>query len=301
MKVIVTTTINPPTEALRKFARLADWELLVVGDRKTPHATYDDLSCRYLHPDWQAETYPELSAVIGWNSIQRRNIGFLEAWRLGAEVIATVDDDNIPLPGWGDDVVVGRELAFDCYDAACGVFDPLSVTNHRELWHRGFPVQRLAERFDLSHVGKQRRRALVQANLWQGDPDVDAVCRITLRPDVEFDVSGYYGSRQPAPFNSQNTILHRDAFPAYCVLPAIGRMDDIWAAYLFQHEHPNSVVFGPATVYQERNPHDLVTNLEAELRGYRDTHRFVDSLGAPQAFLPAATSAFLDVYRDQFR
>mgnify|MGYP003724461491 FL=1 len=35
-KVIVTTTINAPTEALRKFAAMPDWELVVVGDKKTP-------------------------------------------------------------------------------------------------------------------------------------------------------------------------------------------------------------------------------------------------------------------------
>ena len=35
-KVIVTTTINPPTEALRKFGAMPDWELVVIGDKKTP-------------------------------------------------------------------------------------------------------------------------------------------------------------------------------------------------------------------------------------------------------------------------
>ena len=35
-KVIVTTTINPPTRAVESFQSMEDWELVVVGDLKTP-------------------------------------------------------------------------------------------------------------------------------------------------------------------------------------------------------------------------------------------------------------------------
>ena len=40
-KVIVTTTINPPTEAILRFDAMTDWDLVVIGDKKTP-----DYSCR---------------------------------------------------------------------------------------------------------------------------------------------------------------------------------------------------------------------------------------------------------------
>lgn len=35
-KVIVTTTINAPTIAIEKFDAMLDWELVVIGDLKTP-------------------------------------------------------------------------------------------------------------------------------------------------------------------------------------------------------------------------------------------------------------------------
>ena len=38
----------------------------------------------------------KLSQLIGFNCIERRNFGFLLAKKLGAEIIATIDDDNIP-------------------------------------------------------------------------------------------------------------------------------------------------------------------------------------------------------------
>lgn len=100
-KYIVTTTINPPTEATLKFLSKKDWTLIVVGDLKTPHNLYKKLNCIYLHPDEQEKKYRKLSDIIGWKTIQRRNIGFVEAFRLGADVIATVDDDNIPYENWG--------------------------------------------------------------------------------------------------------------------------------------------------------------------------------------------------------
>jgi hypothetical protein len=35
-RVIVTTTINPPTKAILAFQAMEDWELVVVGDKNTP-------------------------------------------------------------------------------------------------------------------------------------------------------------------------------------------------------------------------------------------------------------------------
>ncbi|MCP4385264.1 MAG: hypothetical protein GY798_28285, partial [Hyphomicrobiales bacterium] len=35
-RFIVTTTINPPTEAIRLFDLMRDWTLIVVGDHQTP-------------------------------------------------------------------------------------------------------------------------------------------------------------------------------------------------------------------------------------------------------------------------
>ena len=35
-RVIVTTTINPPTEAVHLFDAMPDWDLIVIGDLKTP-------------------------------------------------------------------------------------------------------------------------------------------------------------------------------------------------------------------------------------------------------------------------
>ena len=300
-KYIVTTTINPPTLATIKYSRKEDWTLIVVGDIKTPHYEYENLNCIYLSPEYQEKTYPELSDTIGWKSIQRRNIGFVEAYNRGADIVATVDDDNIPYDSWGTNVVVGETVEIDFYDTHLGVFDPLSVTEHNQVWHRGYPIELVPFRKEVTYSGKLKRRVLVQADLWDGDPDIDAMARLSIRPIVKFDkIQGPYGSLSISPFNSQNTFLAREVIPYYSVFPHVGRMDDIWGGYVLQHYFPNSVIYNKASVFQDRNVQDLITNLEKEIMGYRKTSELIRSLPDWQSIVPKETLSYWDAYRRCF-
>ena len=51
-RVSVTTTIKPPTKAVRLFDSIAGWELVVVGDLKTP-PDYRLERRRYIVPEEQ--------------------------------------------------------------------------------------------------------------------------------------------------------------------------------------------------------------------------------------------------------
>ncbi len=299
MKAIVTTTINPPTKALKEFLKIAkedDWHLIVVGDKKTPHDKYNEWLNRkvyatYYHPDEQESDHPALSKAIGWNCIQRRNLGLLLAYNMGADIIATIDDDNIPYKGWGRNCVVNKAAELEIWETKQPAFDPLSTCGDGHgysipIWHRGFPIQLLPDRA-AKLIGAQSRNILVQADLWNGDPDVDAICRIGYRPDFGgLEAHPMYSSDTVMPFNSQNTFLSRELFPTYFLFPHVGRMDDIWAAFVTQFEFPKSVAFGPASVYQERNEHDLVKDLKAEMLGYEHNLEFVQSPKDWKKFLP---------------
>tara|TARA_Y100001972_G_scaffold100305_1_gene124660 strand:- start:416 stop:1330 length:915 start_codon:yes stop_codon:yes gene_type:complete len=299
-KFIVTTTINSPTEATRRFSEMNDWTFVVVGDTKTPHSEYQQLDCVYLSPDMQEGMCKELSDTIGWKSIQRRNMGFLFAYKQGADIVATVDDDNIPYDNWGKNVLVGQNIDCDLYEPEDNVFDPLSVTNTPEIWHRGYPIELLQRRNRVEYKGKTTRKVLVQADLWDGDPDIDAMARLTMKPIVRYDVEKPFCSNSIAPFNSQNTFLAREVIPFYTVLPHVGRMDDIWGSYIMQHYFPNNVVYNKASVYQDRNVQDLITNLEKEVIGYRNTFKLVNNLSNYRNYLPKETLNFFDTYRKQF-
>jgi len=159
-KVIVTTTINPPTEAIERFQSMKDWDLVVIGDKKTPK-NYPLSRGIYVTPEEQEKYDPALSEAIGWNCIQRRNFGLLWARDLKADIVAVVDDDNIPLKGWGEDLLVGRNVEVNYYETDLPAFDPVGATNHPRLWHRGYPLQLLPKR---RYDKKSRKKVFWELN-----------------------------------------------------------------------------------------------------------------------------------------
>jgi hypothetical protein len=301
-KVIVTTTINPPTKAIDLFQAMEDWDLVVIADKKTP-ADYRLTRGIYVSPEQQEHYDPLLSEAIGWNCIQRRNFGLLWAFDMGADVVAVVDDDNIPVPGWGESLLIGREVEVDYYDTELPAFDPVGATNHSQLWHRGFPLQ-LVPRRDYTRKSRRRVTADVQADFWDGDPDIDAICRMEHAPDCKFDDSYFpLAANRFAPFNSQNTFISRACLENYFLFPHVGRMDDIWAAYYVQ-ALGYSVVFNRPSVYQERNPHDLVRDMRQEYVGYENNLNLLNDLARDPrsitAYLPGRSVWAFELYRRHF-
>jgi hypothetical protein len=302
-KYIVTTTINSPTLATKKFCEKTDWNFVIVGDTKTPEDEYRELEAqysnvKYLSPKEQERLYPVLSNIIGWKTIQRRNIGFLYAYDNGADILATVDDDNIPYDDWGTNIFINKEIVCDYYETENDVFDPLSVTNYNYLWHRGFPIELLQVKNNVIYKGKRKRKVLIQADLWDGDPDIDAMARLTYKSLVKFNITQPYFGNKISPFNSQNTFIARDVIPFYTVLPFVGRMDDIWSSYIVQQIFKENLIYAPASVYQDRNKQDLITNLEKEVIGYRHTYDFIKSkCDTSLDFFPKEALYFYNVYK----
>ena len=301
-KVIVTTTINPPTKAIHDFQAMKDWDLVVIGDLKTPK-DYRLERGVYLDPASQEEYDKELSDAIGWNCIQRRNFGLLLAHDMKATVVAVVDDDNIPLSGWGANLFLGKDVEVNYYETALPAFDPIGATNHSELWHRGYPLQLLSKR-DYGAKTRKLVRADIQADFWNGDPDVDAVCRMEHAPECDFDPAAFpIAADKLSPFNSQNTFLSGAVLKDYFLYPHIGRMDDIWAAYYVQAKGYR-VVYGKASVYQDRNLHDVVRDMKQEYLGYENNLAIVQDLAKNAesllAYLPGRAAWAFELYKRHF-
>jgi hypothetical protein len=77
-------------------------------------------------------------------------------------------------------------------------------------------------------------------------------------------------------------------------------MDDIWGSYVLQYYFPNSVIFAKASVYQARNPQDLVRNLENEVIGYRGTLNLLENLSDYRNILPEKAVEYFDIYQKYF-
>ena len=106
------------------------------------------------------------------------------------------------------------------------------------------------------------------------NPDVDAVYRMLMELPVSFqkNTNVALGKNTWCPFNSQNTTWFKEAFPlmylpAYCNF----RMTDIWRSFVAQRIAWTCgwhVLFHSATVYQERNEHQLQQDFVDEIPGY---------------------------------
>jgi hypothetical protein len=275
-KYIVCTSINKPTLAVKKFDSMKDWKLVIVGDKKTPK-NYKLKNGVYLSPKKQEKIDKKLSDLIGWNCIQRRNFGILYAWKNGADVVAVVDDDNIPYKNWGKKLLINNKTSTNFYKTNSEAFDPISVTNHKNLWHRGFPIQILDKRYN----AKKQKKIIkpdIQADFWNGDPDIDAICRMEHHPICKFKDKYFpLASNKVSPFNSQNTFISKKVLPHYFLFPHIGRMDDIWASF-YVLSKGFKVIYNKASVFQKRNEHDLTKDMLKEFIGYENNLNLIKDL-----------------------
>lgn len=276
------------------------WDFIVVADKKTPIEPYKHIKCDFLTCEWQEGNWKKLSDLIGWSSLERKTIGVLEAYTRGADIIAIVDDDNIPMPLWGKNIIVGREtmvLNF-CSDEIC--FDPCFHTNHPELWHRGYPLELLQGRGN-SQPSVVTMVPDVQTGLVNGDPDIDAVCRMEHHPVCTWDNFLLpITSNTFSPFNSQNTILSRRAAREYFMMGGTGRMTDIWASF-YGEAMGMKVAYTEADVFQNRHIHDPLVDFEQEVLGHLKTAKLLEALKKDpeniRHFIPAKTYEALNEYK----
>ena len=295
---IATTTINRPSIALRKFAKMKGFELVVALDKKSKEFKLNNTIV--LSTKLQEKKWPKLSKLIGWNCIARRNFAILEAYERGADIIALVDDDNIPLKNWGKNIFVDKSINSNFVNINKKVFDPVGFTNHKNIWHRGYPLELIHNRkYDVKEKKKIIPR--VQASFWNGDPDIDAIARIIFKPNCRFNKKIFsFFSNKISPFNSQNTFISKKILIDYFLFPNIGRMEDIWASYYVTSKN-HKVIYDEPTVFQLRNKHNLIKDFEDEYLGYKKNMELINSLiKNPENihnFLPKKTSKAFDEWK----
>ncbi len=289
---LVTTTITEPV-VLRAWRALSpDLAMICAGDDGAPDAAIravcDEVGARYLSADEQRALDYECSELIGWHVVQRRNIATLEAIKSGADVILTVDTDNVPESPDYFDVLLSRLLAKpgwgrvtqngDCFVNPGNVASPW-------YWKRGFPYGLRNQWYQDIAAWREPVRCGVWESLVVGDPDINATERLDRFPDVcGYDDDVIVNPRKDfAPLNSQATAYVRELAPLMAVWPGCFRYDDIFGGYFAQavmRATDYHVGYGAPHVRQERHPHDLIRDLELELHGMRYTDAFCEYLRA---------------------
>ncbi|KAK0040101.1 glycosyltransferase STELLO2, partial [Biomphalaria pfeifferi] len=130
----------------------------------------------------------------------------------------------------------------------------------------------------------------IQQGTVNGDPDVDAIFRLT-RKSVTSPLNVTFDSHAPpvlvpqgvfSPFNSQNTLFHERAFWALLIPTGTTfRMCDIWRGYWAQRlmwEIGDRLAFFPPNAHQNRSAHSYMEDAEDEKGMYFQTDFLIDFL-----------------------
>ncbi len=132
--------------------------------------------------------------------------------------------------------------------------------------------------------------SIVQQGLVNGDPDVDAIFRLTKsvadkRIVVKFDSAApsiEIPITKLAPYNSQNTFFHYKAFWSLYLPNTVSfRLTDIWRSYWAQRLlwlTGDTLSFHGPNAIQLRNPHSYIEDFEQENNMYLQTESLIELL-----------------------
>ena len=220
---LVITSISEPSPILRALAdgaQKSGWPFYLIGDRKTPPGDWTSLTERFYSISAQMVLGPTIAERIPLDNYSRKNIGYLLAMRDGAEVIVETDDDNRPLPEFFDPrwpIFPGGSVA-----ANRDWFNALDYFRVNLIWPRGFPLDEIlhADILDIDDLDNNGCNCPIQQALIAGEPDVDAIYRLTHGTGSETDegddnepIPELVLQNSWCPFNSQNTTWFKEAFP----------------------------------------------------------------------------------------
>ena len=170
-------------------------------------------------------------------------------------------------------------------------FNPYPHFGQSSLWPRGYPLDYIGR--DPQHIYRACSSGsipAVQQGLVNGDPDVDAIFRLTRKhTSVTLDLK--FDSTAPpvilpkgvfAPYNTQNTLVTARAFWSLILPTSVKvRACDIYRSYWAQRLlwlTGSHIAFYPPTSFQRRNPHSSIMDATEEAELYQNMGRYIKFL-----------------------
>lgn len=272
--ILVVTTISGGNAVLRELAEGArehDVQFLIIGDRKSP-AKFEITDCDFYSLERQQALPFAYARLCPETSYARKNLGYLLAMQAGAGFIMETDDDNHPL----DSFWATRHVSVTGHEVqGRGWVNAYRHFSDTFIYPRGFPIDLARDSFSREEeVLPATATCPIQQALADENPDVDAIYRMLLPLPFKFrrGTPLIFPTGAWCPFNSQNTTFFPEAWPLL-YLPAFCsfRMTDIWRGLVAQRllwTCDWSLSFHEASVWQERNEHDLLADFSDEIPGY---------------------------------
>ena len=221
----------------------------------------------------------ELEKTLPFNHYSRKMLGYLYAMRAGADIIIDTDDDNIPYDNFGFPEFDDNFNLIKTDDGFINIYQ--FFTKHK-IWPRGLPLNYINKKTSYE-IKNQNLHVGVWQGLADGDPDVDAIYRLTDNTPCYFDQDKeplVLQSGCVCPFNTQNTAYRRELFELLYLPTTVSfRFTDILKGLIAQPLMWNEnflLGFTNATVLQERNVHDYMKDFESEIPCYLYSEQVVD-------------------------
>lgn len=279
-KWVVITSIHYPTNQVIKLSTIPGWHVIVVADKKTPK-DWNLSGCTFLSIEKQMDLKYRCTQLIPWNHYSRKNIGYLYAIEHGAQVIYDTDDDNIII----DEIlsVADKHVEMLTCKSSKNTMNPCAYFGRSEVWPRGFPLDDI-QRDCTQEYSKKVITTYLQQGMVNNDPDVDAIYRLTRKLPVFFHDRESVGllPGTMAPFNSQNTMFHYEAFWGLVIpITPSFRVSDIWRGYWVQRvlwDIGSLLSFRSPSAIQERNDHSYLKDFSDELDLYKKSGDFISFL-----------------------
>ena len=283
--LIITTINNYDSTSISQFMKYNE-NIIVVGDKKTPHESYEGKNTLYIHPT-DNNQFPDFESAIPYNHYCRKNIGYLHAIRNKATEIFDTDDDNFPLENYSTwENSVKFKLLY-------GSNHPNVVTlfTNQYLWNRGYPIEKLQTKqpilLDDINTQTYNQIGIIQS-LAENDPDVDAICRLTNKDynsDIIFEKNLGFIIKENTYVqgNTQATIWRKPELFHLLYIPCTVsfRFCDILKMYVAQKcmwQYNLLFSFISPIVYQERNDHDFMIDFKSEYSMYINILNIIDNI-----------------------
>lgn len=273
-KCVIITTINKPTETIMKHIQNTEYDVIIVGDNKTPD-DYKDLNCIYLNISEQKKLFPELSDLLPYNHYCRKNLGYLYAIKKGYKIIYETDDDNIPYDNF-DNILQYNNLQMITEQNNVWINIFKYFTNNAYIWPRGFPLSLLKNSPNYVIQDTDKVPSIING-LVENDPDVDALFRIICnhQDTIQWNKNSkiLIDNKNVCVFNTQNTFwLNPDLFICLLIPCSVSfRYCDILRGIInniILKQTNNYMMYSSPNVRQNRNEHNLISDFKSEYEMY---------------------------------
>jgi len=144
---LVLTTINKVSKNIlniEKGCKRKNWELQIVGDKKTPK-TFNLTYGKFYSLSDQSKlglSYVKKSLI---NSYARKNIAYLMSIKSGANIIIETDDDNYPLKIFFQDRSLFQKFYLVKNKGWINIYDVFKKDKSL-IWPRGLPLTEITKK-----------------------------------------------------------------------------------------------------------------------------------------------------------